>query len=932
MTTLIEQVNTKVFLSMTLNSPLKILRIYVFNNNAMKKLLFLLFTFLILILFIPKDSRAQSSTDWYMAGANPERTSWVSEEVSEDLSVKWYRPIEAYIGAKVQLIAANDMIYVSTARGLYALDADSGDLEWRYDTQLPMGHSPTVIGDTLYVGGFDKKVHAINALTGQRKWVFEGSLAGFDTNPVVVNNRVYLGGRDGYFYSLNAGNGILVWRYPADGQDPIGPIMFSAAYKDNTLYFAANDNYAYALNASNGSLIWKHKLGGHSYQGYWPVIYEDKVVFPSEPGYRIANPGTQSSGNDEYYGGPCEDYTNCVERDEFSSSTNPEYLGPISTDGSKTGYPSGVEAIDLTGVVNYFNQKPWRKNTYILNRSDGSEYSFPIPVLHWQAKNGGVYPPIVNPNNGRLYMNTWYEKHYISRGMIMGWNLGNNWMTMDGGGKSAVDEPQAVSGGGNVIYSNLCCDRQGAGMDLSSGTNRKYWSYYSAPDGVSWSSLERDAPGYDSMWVYSSRDHSGLWGWYGGKNESLNGLYHSHGYQAPIIPYKGKLFVHRSNAIIAFSPSGGGIEKSLLTVNNVTDTVKLPSNSELTSRLEFEIRKILSAGLLRSGYHNDGYLYGSWRHLEDYYAISGDTLYTLSDAYFQIQDPQLKSQLKKYLLNYYDTYFGETMYTNLGWEGAQREAMIMPQDIQDDMASMGKSTSNWNWPWSYPPQNIYGMWKFAQVFPEKKNEVYEKAKSKLPDSYITDNSEPWINHAYMQGYIGFLELYEMVGSPPSDSGVASKAQSNLNSLYSNSVSNFSINSPWTSGSNYKPLSVSRNFIFLVPEIGDELNKRIKSNVQSAMNEYNYVVPYWMANAYEASSPERSIQLLYDPPALFQAKAYILKESQAELFKYLDAPFFLRGDLYYIQNLMATIRAGGGGPTTSPPPTPTPTPRPCSKGC
>jgi hypothetical protein len=249
------------------------------------------------------------------------------------------------------------------------------------------------------------------------------------------------------------------------------------------------------------------------------------------------------------------------------------------------------------------------------------------------------------------------------------------------------------------------------------------------------------------------------------------------------------------------------------------------------------------------------------------------------------------------------------------------------------MASKGKNTSNWNWPWSYPPQNIYAMWKFAQVFPEKISEVYSKAKSKLPDSYNTDNSKTWINHAYMQGYIGYLKLYEMVGSPSSDSGVASKAQSNLNSLYSNRVSNFSINSPWTSGNN-KPFSVSRNFIFLVPEIGDELNKRIKSSVQNAMNEYNYVVPYWMVNAYEASSPERSIQVLYDPPALFQAKAYILKESQSELFKYLDAPFFLRGDLYYIQNLIATISAGGGGPITSPPPTPTPTPtpRPCSLGC
>ena len=140
----------------------------------------------------------------------------------------------------------------------------------------------------------------------------------------------------------------------------------------------------------------------------------------------------------------------------------------------------------------------------------------------------------------------------------MGWALGNHWMTMDGGGESAVDEPQAISGGGDMIYSSLCCDRKGQGMNLSEGANQKYWTYYSAPDGVSWSSLERDAPGYDSMWFYSSRENSGLWGWYGGEDQSLNGLYHSHGYQAPIIPYKGKLFVHRSNAVIAFSPAGGG--------------------------------------------------------------------------------------------------------------------------------------------------------------------------------------------------------------------------------------------------------------------------------------------------------------------------------------------------------------------------------------
>jgi hypothetical protein len=213
-----------------------------------------------------------------------------------------------------------------------------------------------------------------------------------------------------------------------------------------------------------------------------------------------------------------------------------------------------------------------------------------------------------------------------------------------------------------------------------------------------------------------------------------------------------------------------------------------------------------------------------------------------------------------------------------------------------------------------------------------KHEIYEKAKLILPEAYLTDNQETWINHAYMQGYIGFLNLYEMIGSPEADSAVANRAQMNLNSLYEDRVKNFSIDSPWTGASNKKPFSVSRNFIFLVPEIGEELNTSIHNRVESAVDEYNYVAPYWMVNAYEASSPERAVQVLYDPPALFQAKAYILKESQEELFKYLDAPFFLRGDLYYIQNLIATIRAGDQPARRSSAPIATPTPRPCSMGC
>ena len=82
--------------------------------------------------FLPIVSKSggswSSGSDWPMLAANPERTSWSPEEVRGDLKVDWYRPIEPYIPYKVQPIAVNGKIYVSTARGLYAFNANDGDL------------------------------------------------------------------------------------------------------------------------------------------------------------------------------------------------------------------------------------------------------------------------------------------------------------------------------------------------------------------------------------------------------------------------------------------------------------------------------------------------------------------------------------------------------------------------------------------------------------------------------------------------------------------------------------------------------------------------------------------------------------------------------------------------------------------------------------
>jgi len=131
------------------------------------------------------------------------------------------------------------------------------------------------------VGGFDHKIHAVNAANGQLKagWTFFEAGAGYDTNPLVVNDIVYAGNRDGNFYAFSASTGAKLWSYQTGG-----PIHFSAAYKSGVVYFASNDAYAYALNAATGTLVWKsEKFPGVGFDSYWPVIYTD--TYPASPTY-----------------------------------------------------------------------------------------------------------------------------------------------------------------------------------------------------------------------------------------------------------------------------------------------------------------------------------------------------------------------------------------------------------------------------------------------------------------------------------------------------------------------------------------------------------------------------------------------------------------------------------------------------------------------
>jgi outer membrane protein assembly factor BamB len=855
-----------------------------------------------------------TSGEWSTLAGNPQRTSWIPEEVEGDIPsgkfhVLWYRPIEAYIPQNVQIIASNNVLYISTARGLYVLDADTGNVKWRFDTELPLGNSPTVQDGIVYVGGYDRKIHALNATNGVHLWAYSGAQAGYSTNPLVINGLVIAGNRDGNMYAIGAQGtakqGQLVWKYKTGG-----PIDLSAAYKNGVVYFASNDNYAYALDAATGALRWKsQKLPGDGYQSYWPVVYtdpstnKDLVILSSASGYRWAS--SPGANNTESW----QDLFNAL----FQSS---DTLGPIVPLGES--WANGKTIVNYSRVTEYtennpspdpYLHKPWRREYIILNSIDGTEYTFDsdhdgnreyAPILSFATGSGNDYPPVVGEDNLLYFSNLYFSN---GQGRVMGWKVGTPYLALTNN-QGDTAEPQALSSAGELVFRSICCDRVGDWFNINNpGISGLIW-HYGYP-------LSDIAPGYDQMWWFPSYQLDRLYGNYG----DVNGIYHNHGIQNPIVVHQGKYFIHRSNAIIAFGAGQVYGMRPLLTINHVTDAPQPPSVSDLKTRLEAEVSKMIAAGHLRPGYYNAGQFNDIYSDLVDYFNNPGDTLFTLARAYPYLSTT-LQQQTQTYLKNEFQSYFDPVMYAQIGWaDGAAREAMPLPPEVQIDLKNHPKTT--WpgdGWSWNYPQHNIYAMWKYAQIFPADVGRIYDLAKSvlKVPsgvsDQYFAER--PFEHNAYIAGYIGFLKLQEMAGKSTVDSSLRTSVTNELNRLQQLRASEFTKDTPYISTVLYtkRTLNVARNFIMLVPELGDYLHANALSKVQAAVDEYNSVGPYWFVSRYNASIAESAMQNLYDYPAMFQAMAYILKEPRDQLTKYLDAPAFERGDLFYIQNLIAAIEA------------------------
>src|SRR5438874_5705020 len=184
-------------------------------------------------------------------------------------------PFDVFLSSPV---VAQSTVYFGSGDGnLYAVDAISGELRWKFKTGDVVHSSPAFANGTLFFGSWDSYFYAVDAATGKEKWRFHAgedplihNQVGFQSSPAVANGVVYTGCRDANLYALDAATGKEKWRFNTE----LSWVITSPAVADGKVFFATSDSSLYhVLDANSGKPVVRQQ--GKAYMFSSPAIVGD---------------------------------------------------------------------------------------------------------------------------------------------------------------------------------------------------------------------------------------------------------------------------------------------------------------------------------------------------------------------------------------------------------------------------------------------------------------------------------------------------------------------------------------------------------------------------------------------------------------------------------------------------------------------------------
>ncbi len=250
------------------------------------------------------------NTDWYTYMQNDLHHGFSESPAPTDNTILWTAPVTGTTHEFPTPVIIEGIVYYPSNDGtdsLYALDAATGELIWKYRTGYT-DDAVTVKNGYLYTAS--DSLWCLNALTGERIWA-NGDADCTGSTPAVIDGSVYCGRAVynpqfiSYVYCFDTATGAEIWADTLSGSTASCMTVWNSM-----VLIPTSMGPLYALEANTGSIIWENT---DAYEGYWdssPTIVDSLIYISGSDGktraidaitgitvweVHIANPGPHGS-------------------------------------------------------------------------------------------------------------------------------------------------------------------------------------------------------------------------------------------------------------------------------------------------------------------------------------------------------------------------------------------------------------------------------------------------------------------------------------------------------------------------------------------------------------------------------------------------------------------------------------------------------------
>lgn len=196
---------------------------------------------------------------------------------------------EAFYSIKSSPTVVNDSVFIGSDEGLCSINVDSGGTNWVFEPGSPLS-SPTVTDDTVITGGWGggSILYAVDITSGSKIWEFQTNSNSelshhVVSSPTVAGNTVFVGNADNYVYAVNLKSGEKLWSFETGGSVESSPTV-----ADNTV-FINSAGKLYALDANEGTKKWSYDIG--SFLDSSPTVVDGTVFIGGQSGLRADGEG-----------------------------------------------------------------------------------------------------------------------------------------------------------------------------------------------------------------------------------------------------------------------------------------------------------------------------------------------------------------------------------------------------------------------------------------------------------------------------------------------------------------------------------------------------------------------------------------------------------------------------------------------------------------